>query len=204
MVDRPSDFIGRTPQDLVFDDDPIETVLYGSSPQAPTDVSIFAPARRLLEEIQRGQHAPDMQALLEQCDRFLADEHPLTPELVAGICELVVPLAVFGALNATDERRGLLGRLLKSLWRYEATSQPRPATMLAGWGYWIWCHRRRDMGEAEGVLAGLYERAGSNRDEITEAANLLAKRFEDEGDVEAAEQVYSQVRDVEGRFHGAR
>jgi len=154
MVDERIPFQGETPADLVFDDDPIETILYGPSPIPPTQASIFAPARRLVEEIRSGQGAPDFKALLDKCNQFL-DENPLTDELFTALREIVVPLAGSGTMEATDERQELLGRLLKSLWRHELKTQLPPMMMRAGWAYWSWCQQRGKVDEAEEVLASL-------------------------------------------------
>jgi hypothetical protein len=155
MVDERIPFQGETPADLVFDDDPIETILYGPSPIPPTQASIFAPARRLVEEIRSGQGAPDFKALLDKCNQFL-DENPLTDELFTALREIVVPLAGSGTMEATDERQELLGRLLKSLWRHELKTQLPPMMMRAGWAYWSWCQQRGKVDEAEEVLASLH------------------------------------------------
>ena len=195
MMDEGTGFHGETPADLVYDDDPIEGILYGRSREPATEASIWAPARRFLEELRSGEGAADLNAVLSKCGRFLDDGNPLTPELFNALIEIVVLPAQM--LPATDERQEQLGRLLKSLWCHEVEGQLSPRMMLAGWTYWIWCGRRRNIAEAKEVLASLYRTAGLNRQEIPELANVLAERLKEEGDNEGAEILYSMVRDFE-------
>lgn len=176
MMDEESGFRGKTPADLVYDDDSIEGILYGRSPEPATEASIWAPARRFLEELGSDEGALD----LSKVGRFLDDGNPLTPEQFNELVAIVVRSAQ--VLPATDERQEQLGRLLKSLWGHEVKRQLSPILMLAGWMYWMWCGRRRNFEEAKEVLTSLCGAAGLNSQEITKLANLHAKQLEAEGD----------------------
>lgn len=76
MVDERIPFQVETPADLVFDDDPIEAILYGPSPIPPTPASIFGPAGRRVEEIKSGRDAPDFNAALSRLPGDLEDRKP--------------------------------------------------------------------------------------------------------------------------------
>jgi|SRR5215470_2468367 len=109
MVDDRIPFQGKTPADLVFDDEPIEAILYGPSPIPPTEANIFAPARRLVEEIRSGQGAPGFNTLLDKCNQFL-EEHPPTVDLVVALYELARLLETSGM---RDEAEQLLSKVSK-------------------------------------------------------------------------------------------
>jgi hypothetical protein len=109
MVNERIRFSGETPADLVFDDEPVDSILYGPSPIPPTEASIFAPARRLVEEIRSGQGAPGFNTLLDKCNRFL-EEHPPTIDLVDALYELAGLLERSGM---RDEAEQLLSKVSK-------------------------------------------------------------------------------------------
>lgn len=197
MMDEGSGFRGETPASLVYDDDPIEDILYGPSRESATEASIFGPARRFLEELRSGEDGLGLNAVLSKSGRFLDDGNPLTPELFTALFEAIVTSKGSEMLPATDETQEQLGRLLKSLWCHEVKRQLSPMMMLAGWTYLLWCGRRREIGEAKEVLNSFYAAAGVNHQEISKLANLQAEQLEAEGDNEGAERIYSMVRDFE-------
>jgi hypothetical protein len=109
MVDERIPFSGETPADLIFDDEPIEAILYGPSPIPPTEASIFAPARKLLEEIKIGAVGPELKTLADKCNQFL-EEHPPTVDLVVALYELAGLLETSGM---RDEAEQLLSKVSK-------------------------------------------------------------------------------------------
>lgn len=98
MGDDGAVFRPGIPVGLVFDDEPIESIL-GGSPVPPSEASIFAPGRRLLAQITQDRDRGDVEAALAACERFLDGGHPLTPSLRAEICEVVLGLPDSGAVT---------------------------------------------------------------------------------------------------------
>ena len=91
MADDGAVFRPGIPLDLVFDDEPIESIL-GGSPTPPSEASIFAPGRRLLARITKDRDRGDVEAAVAECERFLDGGHLLTPSLKADICDVVLGL----------------------------------------------------------------------------------------------------------------
>jgi hypothetical protein len=122
MTDEQTAFPGDIPADLVFDDDPIEDILYGSAPTTPSEASIFGPARRLLEEISSAD--PPGSDLLTRCERFV-EEQPITSELVARLWEMLAPLTESEDGAGTPEMQAQIGRLRDALRRRAASHRLR-------------------------------------------------------------------------------
>jgi|GEM_PF-3203259 len=108
MVDERIPFSGETPTNLIFDDEPVDSILYGA-PVPPTEASIFAPARKLLEEIKIGAVGPELKTLADKCNQFL-EEHPPTVDLVVALYELARLLETSGM---RDEAEQLLSKVSK-------------------------------------------------------------------------------------------
>jgi hypothetical protein len=112
MVNEPLSFQPETPADLVFDDDPIESVLYESSPIPPTEASIFGPSHEFMEKFRDAMDSgSDLNVLVGECNRFL-DEHPPSAELLGELCGLV-ELLVKPETLITDEVREFWVRLTR-------------------------------------------------------------------------------------------
>src|SRR5258707_9596966 len=123
VMEEGTGFRGETAADLVYDDDPIEGILYGRAPEPATQASIFAPARRFLAELKSGENATDLNAVLSKCRRFLDDENPLTPELFSTLFEIVRLAAGSETLPETAEI-GEAKEVLVSLYRAAGMHRP--------------------------------------------------------------------------------
>jgi hypothetical protein len=102
----------ETPPDLVFDDEPIDSILYSDSPEPATAASIFAPARVLVERMRGGQDQPDFHGVLLDCEEFIDYAEPITPAQYTALCEALL-VAHVRAFGYTDVRRETLERIVK-------------------------------------------------------------------------------------------
>ncbi len=101
MEDPLVDPQSETSTEIVYDDDPIEMILYGGPPSDPTLASIFAPARLLLEELKNDESPVDASEVLTRCSDLLQTAPPLTPKLYQDLCEVLV--TAVRNLPGTDE-----------------------------------------------------------------------------------------------------
>ena len=112
-------FDSDTPADLVFDDDLIESILYGLGPARPTEATIFAPARKLLEEISSIRDADDFCAVLDECTEFLAHDNRLTFVLFEAIQDLALEAVMSGSETVAAEGEALRRRLMDAVANFE-------------------------------------------------------------------------------------
>jgi putative thioredoxin len=106
MVNDPA-FDSGTPVDLVFDDDPIESVLYEPLPAQPTEASIFGPARALLREIESVREASEASArlwrALQECNRFLGSGDSLTVALFESMIDFATVVSRMDTMAADGQ-----------------------------------------------------------------------------------------------------
>ena len=121
MPDEPVKPQSETATDIVYDDDPVEAILWGSTPE-PTPASIFAPAHKLLEELTSGQSSDDPDTILTKCAQFLQTAPPLTPAMYERFCRIVFAAAPEGP-PSTNELTALLQEMMRVYLAREAKGE---------------------------------------------------------------------------------
>src|SRR5262245_48590661 len=88
---RPAPVLGETPQELVFDDEPLEAVLYGEAARGPSPANLHAPARELLARLG-ADPTKVSESTLQTILRFLDEGHPVSDALFRSLVQVAAAL----------------------------------------------------------------------------------------------------------------
>ena len=146
------------PATLVFDDEPVDSLLH-SGPVCPaTPASAFQPARELIAELGTVQ-SPVPETVIQRINAFLEAGHSLPDPLFQSLVLLVRSVLPRWPQPADPDMPPSAGRLVFQLWEAACRAQRRDWRRAAGEALWEWYEYQHDHAAARVILQELFEDA---------------------------------------------
>lgn len=170
------------PDDLVFDDEPIESVLYGHQSSPPTPSSIFQPAREILIRLRSTSTDTKSEEALQTYIRFLNDGYPVSKELFVSLTSTASSLLPVWPKPLSPDMPHSVGRLMECLWRHANEKGDDELKSIAGIRLWEWYEYTKHYADARIVLLALEDiyRDRYEQTSIPAIINNLAFQFQKE------------------------
>lgn len=146
------------PASLVFDDEPVESLLLSGPSRPATSASAFQPARELIAELGTVQ-TPVPEPVIQRINTFLEAGHALTDPLFQSLVQLVRSVLPRWPQPADPDMPQSAGRLVFQLWEAACLSQRRDWRHSAGEALWEWYEYQHDHAAARIILHELFEDA---------------------------------------------
>jgi hypothetical protein len=83
-------------EELVFDDEPLEAVLYGTGDPTPTAASIYAWARQLMQQTEKEAGGPDPRITLALATQLMDASRPIPRDVYGQLLQILQELRLDG------------------------------------------------------------------------------------------------------------
>lgn len=164
--------------ELVFDDEPLEHVLYGTGTQGPTPASLFRKSRVYIVKINEAYGKGDTQAVIDAAREFMSDDCVISVGAcyrLAGIMKKIVP-HIPNPLMPFD--LAPLRPLLERIWQVAVESRDAGLQTMSGTSLYQWYQHHRQYDSARSILRTLIEIHFLDRNRSEEAVTRNNYAFE--------------------------
>ncbi len=164
--------------ELVFDDQPLEAILYGQKGDAPTSATVFGRARELLAPVRDAHRARDVQGVVDRCTPLVADDLSIPAGLcfeLVGIVSAIVPQYANPLLRF--DFRPLLP-LLEKIWAVALANDNETLLDRMATPFFRLYEHYGEFDKARQVLGWLLEKSRQHGDRFQEAISLNNHAFE--------------------------
>lgn len=168
---------------LVFDDEPLDHILYAEGNTGPTPAGMYARAGELLAEIRRHRADGDIEAVTHGLAMLAAEECPISTGTYAELAGLMMQLVPQIPVPILKFDLRPLRPLLERIWSIACTCNDNALLKKSAAPLYRWYEHHMFYEEARRVLSGLLEvlaREG-NRPEEAVVINNLAFEYLLEG-----------------------
>lgn len=168
----------QVPSDLVFDDEPLEAVLYDESGPGPTSAGLFEQVRGLMAKI-RTSKAANRKELLQAIDALLGGEEAVDSESFRFLAALARSFLPRWPEPPSPDMPPEVDSVLRGLWARALGQLDDDWRLIAGGLLWEWHELNGRHAEARDVLGALIaveERRG-NVEATANHENSLAFQF---------------------------
>ncbi len=152
-------------QPLVFDDEPIDSILYGPSSRGPSPATVFTDIDPVVDEIKQAAGSNNIARALEVMGWLFAGQSPVPLSACMSLVRVLrsmVPLVPKPILTDTAIKAGpLLHEIIARAKRVNATDLQTEAETIV----YRWHEGRGEYGKARSVVASLRDRAASAGDD---------------------------------------
>lgn len=168
----------EVPRNLVFDDEPIQAVLYGAPEDEPSVVSVFEHVRKLVTELSGGAH-PDPESALRAILGFLDEDRAILPECFRSLVGYARSFLPHWPAQPSPEMPPSAGVVLERLWQRAEHAADDELRSCAGMPLWEWYEMTRCHARAREVLQALVDIAerSHNPQEMRGLLNNLAFQY---------------------------
>lgn len=187
--------VALAPTGLLFDDEPLDAILYGAAGPAPSSASLFDAARPAAERIARAVAEDRIADALQAASGLvgtdaLAPAHALLP-LLPLLRELIgnVPCPI------VDDHGIDYAVLLRPLFELGCRTRDQPLVQRAGWPLYRWLETLGRYAEAREVIGRLLEVARREGKQVDQAmlTNNYGYEYLLEGNWEAAQPYFHRA-----------
>ena len=168
---------GQT-EEFVFDDEPLEKILYGEAGNGPTRANLFWPVLELVEEITRAFRESDVPRAIMKASELGLKKLPISTgacRTLALIMESIVPQYPDPVM---DHDLSSLGNLLEQIWEVARSSRNPALEESVGTTLYRWYEHHGHYEKARGVQTELLEKPRKRNDPLHEAILINNLAFE--------------------------
>ena len=168
---------GKTPE-IVFDDQPLEAILYGQDGGGPTPATLFGRARELVGFVRDYYRAGGTEAVIDQCKLLAGHDISISSGLgfeLAAVLTTIIPQYPNPVLRFN---LAPLRPLLEKIWAMALENENNTLRQRIAAPFYRCCEHYGDYKKARQVLRWLLERNRYNGDQLDEAVTLNNHAFE--------------------------
>jgi tetratricopeptide (TPR) repeat protein len=173
--------------EFVFDDEPLEHILYGIGERGPTSASLYDADRRCVREIRAALKQGSIEAAINSCAALAARDSPISVGMcsqLAAILRAIIPQVPNPILPGD---LGPLRPLLEKIWETAVEKQHVDLQKAIGSPLYRWYEHHGIYNKAHGILGRLLEISAEQGDLFEEAIcwnnlgfeHLLEGRFKE-------------------------
>lgn len=166
------------PWELVFDDEPLEGILYGEKRRGPTRANLFWPGLAWVRGIKAACAAGNTREVLEKASEFSASGYSLTPGMCQDLAAVVKAIVPSQPNPILEHDLSPLGPLLEEMWSLALREKDKALQDALGTSLYRWHEHHGDYEDARRILATLIETRREHHDEPGEAVFLNNLAFE--------------------------
>jgi tetratricopeptide (TPR) repeat protein len=173
---------------LVYDDEPLDHILYGTGIGGPTPASLFMEAGKHLADMRAACELADTQAVIHAAAILGADAGPVSVRMCFEITHIMTQVVPQIPDPIMPFDLSLLQTLLEKVWKVALEKNHKALQKRAGAPLFRWYEHRRNYEDARGVLNRLIEVYvdEADRSDKAVATNNLAFEYYLEGRVHEA------------------
>jgi tetratricopeptide (TPR) repeat protein len=168
------------PEDLILDDEPLETVLYGKGEWIPTPLCIFKPAREILKQIKIACREDRGQDALAMYCQLMENNHAVSVEVYDELLSILKKINDIPNLPQAPRSHcpPEVGKILEWLWEMAGERQDDQRLLTAGGMLYRWFELEKRYTDAKRVLAVMIKAYRLRQDRNNEAIHINNLGFE--------------------------
>ncbi|MBN1567783.1 MAG: tetratricopeptide repeat protein [Acidobacteria bacterium] len=174
------DFTASSLSELVFDDEPLEHILYGKGGKGPTPAGLFRKSREYMDGIHEAYAKGDIQTVIDASRQLMSDDCTISMGVcfrIAGLMKKIVP-HIPNPVMPFDLTP--LQPLLEKIWQIAAENGDAALQKTAGSSLYQWYQHHRHYEKARIILRELIEihiRDGDRSEEAVMRNNYAFEYF---------------------------
>ncbi len=170
--------ISCRPSELLFDDEPLESILYGKDMSGPTCSDIFQEASDLTRDMLEFHDRGDTKGLVEKISEFVLKERPISQETALYLTAMISKIVPNYPMPLLDLDLEPAGRLSEQIWTLAINiNNDQLVKMISGPLFRFYEHSRR-YDEARKILLKLIDISVKHHDQASLAVALNNYAFE--------------------------
>ena len=164
--------------ELVFDDEPLERILYGKKLKGPTRANLFFPALGWVQKIRRAFKDGDIRAAVKNASELAVKEYSISTQMCFELSLIMRGIVPDYPNPIIEIDLSPLGPLLEQMWNLALRSEGRELQKTVGAPLYRWYEHHQQYENARRVLTTLIEIAKEDEDRIGEAVVINNFAFE--------------------------
>lgn len=164
--------------ELVFDDEPMERLLYGEELPGPTPANLFLPGLKHVRQISQACDEGDIPGVLEKVREFQQEKYPLSLEVCYRLMKIMRELVPNCPNPRIEHDLTPLGPLLEEMWTLAQKEKNETLKEVLGMVLVRWYEHHQQYKDARVVLNVLMEKSREKGDQADEAIILNNYAFE--------------------------
>jgi hypothetical protein len=177
-VDPATESEPEDPRGLVFDDEPLEGILYGENARRPTRANLFWPGLVWVREIKAACGAGDIRQAVTRASEFAANRYTLTPGMCRDLAPVMSAVVPSHPNPILEHDLSPLAPLVGALWSLALREKDKALQEALGTSLYRWYEHHQRYEDAKRILAILIEICRERHDEPDEAVLLNNLAFE--------------------------
>jgi tetratricopeptide (TPR) repeat protein len=190
-------------QALAFDDESLESILYGAKQPGPTPASLYSQGLEFTRRFVSAHHHGNVERMTAAAKDFAGEKIPLSIGCCHDLSQAFWILVPHHPCPVIEIDLLPFGPLLEEVWAVAQHAKDKGLQLSAGDSLYHWYEQHGRYEEARRILARLIEMARNDADRNNEALNLnnfafeylLEKKWEEAAPLfEKAAEIFKEVR----------
>jgi tetratricopeptide (TPR) repeat protein len=164
--------------ELVFDDEPLERILYGEELPGPTVANLFLPGFKYVEQISQACKGGDIQEALKKLCEYQREKYPLSLRMCYRLTASIKDFVPNFPNPRLEHDLTPLGPMLEEMWQLALKGDDKRLQQELGTVLYRWYEHYKHYEDARGVLTVLIDITRERGDRANEAVMLNNYAFE--------------------------
>ena len=118
--------------EFVFDDEPLDHILYGVSSSGASPANLYLAEKLYVLKIVEAAQLGDIKKLIELASSFSTDEYPLSLDMYCRLAEILKAIVPQAPKSILQYDMSGLGQIMETIWKVSLKKEAKETKMKIG------------------------------------------------------------------------